>query len=109
MKAGHGIPDQTLAQITDVMGRFPEVERVILFGSRAKSTHRRGSDIDLALVGRSLDWRTVGNIDTALDDLPTPYSFSLVIFDEKLDPSVAAHIRRAGIPLITKESAVEHA
>ena len=32
----------------------PEIERVVLFGSRAKGTAKRGSDVDLALWGKSL-------------------------------------------------------
>ena len=104
MSASHSLPEQTLAQIASVLSRFPQVERAILFGSRAKGTHRRGSDIDLALVGVGLDWQTVGAIDTVLDDLPTPYGFSLVIFDERLDAEVAAHIRRVGIPLFERHA-----
>lgn len=104
MSASHGIPEQTLAQVGTVLARFPAVERAILFGSRAKGTHRRGSDIDLALVGAGLDWQTIGGIETELDDLPTPYGFSLVIFDERLDADVAAHIRRVGIPVFERHA-----
>lgn len=106
MSASHGIPALTLEQIATALARFPNVEQAILFGSRAKGTHRRGSDIDLALVGTGLDWRTIGKIDTALDDLPTPYGFSLVVFDERLDPDVTAHIRRVGIPIFEGQALV---
>jgi uncharacterized protein len=102
MTANHGLPEKTLTQIASVLARFSAVEKAVLFGSRAKGTHKRGSDIDLALVGSTLDWRTIGRIDSALDDLPLPYCFSLIIFDEKTDPEVAAHIRRVGIPLFER-------
>jgi predicted nucleotidyltransferase len=69
----------------------------VLFGSRAKGTHKRGSDIDLALAGTHLDWQTLGRIRSALDDLPVPYRFSLVILSRKLDREVAAHITRVGV------------
>jgi predicted nucleotidyltransferase len=85
----HGLPQKTVAQITGSLARFPEVEKAILFGSRAKGTHKRGSDIDLALVGSQLDWRTVGRIEDALDDLLLPYQFSLIILGESIDPDVA--------------------
>ena len=97
MKSRHGLSEKTVAQISDVLGRFPQVEKAILFGSRAKASHRPGSDIDLALVGDALDWRTVGKIDDALDDLLLPYQFSLIVYDGKTDPEVAAHIERVGI------------
>lgn len=105
MTAAHGIPDRTQGQITDVLALFPTVEKVLLFGSRAKGTHKRGSDIDLALIGDSLDRETMGRIDSALDDLPTPYTFSLVILDQRLDKELAAHIRRVGIALFERHAA----
>ncbi|MDQ3623026.1 MAG: nucleotidyltransferase domain-containing protein [Verrucomicrobiota bacterium] len=105
MKPGHGLSDGTVARIAGVLARFTELERAVLFGSRAKATYRRGSDIDLALVGGALDWRAVGKIDDALDDLLLPYRFSLIIYDGKTDPQVTAHIQRVGIPFFEREAA----
>jgi predicted nucleotidyltransferase len=102
--ANHGLSDKTLAQIRGVLADFPQVEKALLFGSRAKGTHKRGSDIDLALVGCNLDWETVGRISSALDDLPSPYRLSLIMFNERTDSEVAAHIRRVSICLFEKEA-----
>ena len=44
-----GLRDALWQRITAALLRHPGVEAVILFGSRAKGTHRPGSDIDLAL------------------------------------------------------------
>ena len=96
MSATHGLNARTIARIISVLARFPEVEKAVLFGSRAKGTHRPGSDIDLALVGTDLSWRKLGQIDNALDDLLLPYRFSLIEFGGKTDPEMAAHIRRVG-------------
>jgi predicted nucleotidyltransferase len=100
----HGLSDATLLRITETLARFPAVERAVLFGSRAKGTHKLGSDIDLALYGETLDWRTVGRLADALDDLLLPYRFSLIRHDPSLDPEVAAHIARVGIPLFIHEA-----
>lgn len=105
MTVKHGLSDKTVHQIRDVLTRFSEVEKVILFGSRAKGSYKPGSDIDLALVGANVDWRTIGRVDSALDDLPLPYSFSLIILGDKTDPDVAAHIHRVGIPLFESSAA----
>lgn len=103
MSERHGLSESTLDRINSVLARFPAVERALLFGSRAKGTHRLGSDIDLALVGNPLDWRTIGKIYDALDDLLLPHRFSLIVYDESTDPEVAAHIVRVGIPLFRRE------
>lgn len=103
MNAKHGLNEKTIKDIISALARFPEVERAVLFGSRAKGTHRTGSDIDLALTGDALNTRLVGRIEDALDELLLPYQFSLVILSQKTDPDVAAHIDRVGIILFQKE------
>lgn len=95
---GHGLSRQTMERIRDVLERFPEVTKAILFGSRAKGTARPGSDIDLALYGEGLDWRVLGRIEDELDDLLLPYTFSLIHHDTRTDAEVAAHIARVGLP-----------
>ena len=101
--ASHGLSNATLEKVRTVLERFPEVERAVLFGSRAKGTHKPGSDIDLALQGAALDWRIVGRIYEDLDDLLLPYSFSLIIHDQATDPEVAAHIARVGISIFERQ------
>lgn len=103
--ASHGLSNATLEKVRTVLERFPEVERAVLFGSRAKGTHKPGSDIDLALEGTALDWRIAGRIYEALDDLLLPYSFSLIVHDQATDPEVAAHIARVGIPIFERQLA----
>ena len=101
--ASHGLSAATLEKVRAVLERFPEVERAVLFGSRAKGTHKPGSDIDLALEGAALDWRVVGRLYTALDDLLLPYTFSLIVHDQATDPEVTAHIARVGIPIFERQ------
>ena len=103
MNPKHGLSDKTASQIAGVLERFSVVERAILFGSRAKGVQRRGSDIDLALEGIGLTWRVLGKIENELDDLLLPYKFSLIIYDEKTDSAVAAHIQRVGCTFYERE------
>ncbi len=43
----------TTEKILNIFKEFDKVEKVILFGSRAKGNAKIGSDIDLALVGKN--------------------------------------------------------
>jgi predicted nucleotidyltransferase len=92
----HGLSARTLAEIVAVLSDFPAVERAILFGSRAKGSHRPGSDIDLALLGRSIDWRVLGRIENALESSSLPYRFSLMHYNTDTPPEIDAHIVRVG-------------
>ena len=67
-----GLPAATLETIRRILAEVPAVKRAVIYGSRAKGTHRPGSDIDLALFGDGLDLDTLGKIATRLDESPIP-------------------------------------
>lgn len=87
--------------VIDAMGKVfaahPEVEQVILYGSRAKGNFKPGSEIDLCLVGPALTLPSLLRIDTDLDDLLLPYKIDLSIRDHIDNPELLAHIQRTGV------------
>lgn len=93
----HGLPDQTVETIGSVFVTFPEVERAVLYGSRAKGNYKPGSDIDLTLFGANLTQSLCATIADALDDLLLPYSIDLSVFAELQHPELQAHIERVGV------------
>lgn len=92
-----GLPRSTIKKIQAVFARYPQVEQVILYGSRAKGTHQTGSDIDLTLVGgENLTIETLYRILEELDDLNLPYSIDLSIYRTIKDVDLIGHIQRVG-------------
>ncbi len=59
-----------------------------------------------ALYGKGLDWRVLGRIEDALDDLLLPYTFSLLHHTDRTDPELAAHIARVGGAFYEREGAM---
>ena len=50
-----------ISQITSIATRFPNIKKILLFGSRAYNVHRARSDFDLAIIApniSSMDWLT---------------------------------------------------
>jgi len=92
----HGLPESAVSKICGVFERFPEIERAILYGSRAKGTHKNGSDIDLTLEGNTLDVSRLGSIADALDDLLLPYQIDLSIRHAIQQADLLEHIERVG-------------
>jgi len=43
----YGLKQQEVESIKQIFSAFPEVEKAILYGSRAKGTYRPNSDIDI--------------------------------------------------------------
>ncbi len=95
----HGLPDTTLERVREVLARFPDVEKAILYGSRARGNHRQGSDIDLTLCGGELDHTQLTRIDNELDDLLLPYQMDISLMSDLTHPPLLDHIRRLGVVL----------
>ncbi len=99
----YGLPDAAIQKICTVLGRYPQVKRAILYGSRAKGSHKNGSDIDLTLRGGAdLILPVLYKIVDELDDLLLPYTIDLSIFNDIGDPDVIAHIQRVGVTFYEK-------
>ena len=106
----HGLPERVLQKIRAVFVRYPQVERAVLYGSRAKGSHKNGSDIDLTLCGGTdLTLDTLYRIADDLDDLLLPYTLDLSSFHHISDPDVLGHIGRVGVTLYEKEPRMDRA
>lgn len=100
-----GLKEHTIEKVREVFAQFPELEEVILYGSRAKGNYRPGSDIDLTLKGKGINLRILNRIADQLDDLLLPYTFDLSIYDHIENPDLVDHIRRVGKVFYRKEEA----
>jgi predicted nucleotidyltransferase len=99
-----GLQESTVEKICSILGLYPQVEKAVLYGSRAKGNYKNGSDIDLTLFGGpDLTMKVLYSIMDAIDDLLLPYTFDLSIFNHISDPDVIEHIQRVGVTLYEKK------
>jgi len=92
-----GLKPSVVHDMNSVFSMFTEVKQVVLYGSRAKGNFRRGSDIDLCLIGDGLNLPLLLKIENQLDDLLLPYKIDLSIRDRIDNPELLAHIERVGV------------
>jgi len=90
-----GIEQHAIDVIFSVLCRHLTIEKVVIYGSRAKGNYRKGSDIDLTLMGEGLSEAELSIITAELDLLNTPYLFDVSIFDG-LNSELKEHIMRVG-------------
>jgi uncharacterized protein len=86
------------------LSAFPEVERIILFGSRARGEASERADIDLAVECPAADIRRWFDIEEAADSAPTLLKIDLVRLDTA-PAELAANIRSEGKVLYERERA----
>ncbi len=105
-----GLKESTIQKICAVFARYPQVEQVILYGSRAKGNFKNSSDIDLTLLGGDdLTLKVLYRIMDDLDELLLPYTVDLSIFKQISDPDLIDHIRRVGVIFYRKTAETNHA
>ena len=100
----YGLKESVLGSIVDVFARYAKIDKVLLYGSRAKGNYKKGSDIDLALVGENINMQDLHKILLELDELYLPYGFDLVIFEKIKNEDLVGHVNRIGIPIYHKGS-----
>lgn len=97
-----GLDRADIERIQKIFSFYPEVEKAILYGSRAIGTYRPASDIDISLIGKKLNLSILQNIETELDDLLLPYKIDLCIFHQIQNNDLIDHIERVGKPLYNR-------
>lgn len=75
MEDNFGLPERTLNELLDYFKSNINIEKVVIYGSRAKGNYRKGSDIDFAIW--ITDNENSRNVYWDLEELPTPYKFDV--------------------------------
>lgn len=91
-----GIHQQDIDLLCSVFRNYPDIQRVVLFGSRAKGIARANSDIDLAIWGIENELQ-IASLSMELDELPLPYKFDVIAFPTIYNLSLRQHIERVGV------------
>ena len=99
-KTNFGFRPQVLRFLENLPALYPMIEGVTLYGSRAMGTYSEGSDIDLALHGKALDFNTLREVSAYLDGLPTLYSYDVLHYDTLDHKPLKDHIDRVGVKLV---------
>ena len=95
-----GLTHQDIELIRQAAARLPAIERVVLFGSRAKGSYRQGSDVDLMIQGHAVTDDTVNQLADQLNEvLPFPYFFDVLNENTLSNDALRQHIKRVGIIL----------
>ena len=97
-----GLDAGVVERIRGVLTQFPELEKAVLYGSRAMGTFKPGSDIDLTLLGPALTPDLLASISIALDDLLLPLTMDLSLFDSLDNRELRDHIERVGVELFRR-------
>jgi predicted nucleotidyltransferase len=81
---------------------FPEIRKVILFGSRAMGNHKQGSDVDLA-VQHTSNKDIISSLSSRLNqELPIPFKMDVIDYDTIANKNLLDHIKEHGVVIYEK-------
>ena len=92
-----GIKQKVIEEIIDLAKKY-HVEKVILFGSRARGDYRERSDIDLAFWGGKGAYFIL-DVD---EETSTLLEFDVINLDGPIEPGMLESIMREGIVIYEK-------
>lgn len=98
-----GVKDSELNALRGWLAGNDKIERAVVYGSRAKGTHKKFSDIDIALWGPELTHRDVVRLLCSYEELLLPYQMDLLIFNRLKNKELVGHIERVGQVIYTKK------
>jgi predicted nucleotidyltransferase len=90
----YGIRDDIFDNIIDKISKDKSVQRVLLFGSRARGDNRSNSDIDLAVYA---DNGISGNLFDAVDEAAGVYKFDLIDMCSSINETLRKRIEEEGV------------
>ena len=94
-----------IARISGFVERFPQIDRVILFGSRAMGNAKQGSDLDLAIAGIQVNDTVISKIRDYLEEQTNlPYLMDLVHYEKIANQALREHIDTHGKTIYKKKS-----
>ena len=95
----YGMTDDELKLLCSLFARHKEIEQVILYGSRARGTHKPFSDVDITLLGIGLTRSHLSRLMADLDESSLPYFFDISLFAKLTNPDLIEQIERTGVVL----------
>lgn len=98
-----GLKSEDLEYIIGVIKKIPQIDKAMIFGSRAKGTEKNGSDVDMAISGNDVTFEVVSKLHSMLEDEgPMPYFFDVVDYTHLTHRELKEHIDRVGKTIYEK-------
>ena len=99
-----GLLDRDIKYIIKALEQHDEIEKAIIFGSRAMGNYKKGSDVDIAIIGENVNRSIIYNLEDFLNEVyPLPYFFDIIQYNEITNENLINHIDNEGKLLYTKK------
>lgn len=92
----YGFAEHDWQETLAVFKKYPEIEKVVLFGSRAKNTFKPMSDVDIVLFGDKIDYSFIARIKSEFEESKIPYFFDILDYKKITSDDLKKHVQIHG-------------
>ena len=93
-----GLKHVWFEQLLESFAKHPEIDEVIVYGSRAKGNYHDRSDLDLAFKGQ-FDRHQLSRIKLDLEETDLPIGFDVLKYEDLKNVLLKDHIDRVGVQI----------
>ena len=94
----YGLSDEQLQEIKAVVASYPEIHKVVLYGSRAMGNYKAASDVDLAIIGDNLPFGFCATIkDHFEEETYLPFFFDITDYQTINNCKLKQQINERGV------------
>lgn len=90
--------DRKLIQSIQGIAEKYDIEKIVLFGSRARGDNKPTSDIDLAIFTLP-EFKNKGRFTSEIDDLDTLLKIDIVFINKNTEPKLLKNIKKEGVTI----------
>lgn len=91
------IDDKVLKELSKIFNNYYRVQKVLIFGSRARRDNKKTSDVDLAVFSEDISDREFNLLVDEINEIDTALSFDVVHFEKLKKDSLKENIIKDGI------------
>ena len=92
----YGLTDKSYKELLEILSSIPEIEEVLIFGSRARGDYWRASDVDLSIKGDHVVRRTLALLNDRLYESHIPQIFDTHIYSDIKSQAFKNHVDHDG-------------
>ena len=99
----NGLSDKQTEQIKDILRQYKEIDKAVLFGSRAMGNYKKASDVDITIMGENADFNLAAKIKSHFEnDTYLPYFFDIISYNTIQSEELKQHIKMYGKTILDK-------
>jgi predicted nucleotidyltransferase len=93
-----GLKDEYITILKMIFQKYPSIEEVVIYGSRAKGSFKERSDLDLIIKNSKIERYTISDVLFDIDESDFPFMVDLQDFELIKNKKLIEHIERVGKP-----------